>query len=132
LVAEIVVKHTDGTYLLMQRDFAKHRGGMWELTAGGSALQGESPLDCAIRELAEETGILATEIEEIGRMVHNAHHSLYVEYLCITDCQKDSVHLQEGETVNYRWIDKNSLLKMREDELASTRTIKLMKELNAL
>ena len=40
LVCEIIVKHNDGTYLLMQRDFNKHLGGMWELTAGGSALKG--------------------------------------------------------------------------------------------
>jgi 8-oxo-dGTP pyrophosphatase MutT (NUDIX family) len=130
LVAEIIVKHIDGSYLLMQRDFAKHYGGMWELTAGGSALQGESPLDCAIRELAEETGTIATEIKEIGRVVHDTHHSLYVEYLCVTDCEKDSVHLQEGETVNYRWIDKSSLLKMSKDEMALTRTMKLMKEMD--
>ena len=27
LVCEIIVKHIDGTYLLMQRDFRKHLGG---------------------------------------------------------------------------------------------------------
>jgi 8-oxo-dGTP pyrophosphatase MutT (NUDIX family) len=129
LVSEVIVKHTDGTYLLMQRDFAKHFGGMWELTAGGSALQGETPLDCAIRELAEETGITAVEINEIGRVVHDAHQSLYVEYLCVTDCEKDSVKLQEGETVNYKWVDKSSLMKMSEDELASARAMKLIREL---
>ena len=57
LVCETVVKHVDGTYLLMQRDFNKHLGGLWELTAGGSALSGETPLECAVRELMEETGI---------------------------------------------------------------------------
>jgi hypothetical protein len=38
LAVEIIVKHTDGTYLLMQRDFTKHYSRMWALTAGGSAL----------------------------------------------------------------------------------------------
>ena len=51
LVCEVIVRHYDGTYLLMQRDPHKRFGGMWEATAGGSALQGESPLACAIREL---------------------------------------------------------------------------------
>ena len=50
LVCEIIVKHIDGTYLLMQRDFKKHLGGMWELTADGSALTNETPIECAIRE----------------------------------------------------------------------------------
>lgn len=59
LVCEVAVRHTDGTYLLMQRDFKKPLGGLWELTAGGSALKGETPLQCARRELSEETGINA-------------------------------------------------------------------------
>ncbi len=81
LVSEIVVKHTDGSYLLMQRDFRKHHGGKWELTAGGSALQGEDELEAAVRELKEETS-LSGEMKEIGRAVRHDHHSFYVVYLC--------------------------------------------------
>lgn len=69
LVCEIAVRHTDGQYLLMQRDKRKHFGGMWELTAGGSALKGELPLECAVRELREETGICSENLIEIGRVV---------------------------------------------------------------
>ncbi|MBO7358435.1 MAG: NUDIX hydrolase, partial [Clostridia bacterium] len=29
LVCEIIVRHADGEYLLMQRDPVKHFGGMW-------------------------------------------------------------------------------------------------------
>ena len=29
LVCDIIVRHTDGSYLLMQRDRRKHFGGMW-------------------------------------------------------------------------------------------------------
>ena len=29
LVCDIIVKHNDGSYLLMQRDKRKHFGGMW-------------------------------------------------------------------------------------------------------
>ena len=130
LVGEVIVKHIDGTYLIMQRDFKKHFGGMWELTAGGSALLGETPLECAVRELREETGIEITKIKEIGRVVNDVHHSLYVEYLCVTDWEKNTVTLQEGETVNYKWVDKKSLLEMSRDELVSSRTMKLMKELD--
>jgi len=129
LVSEIIVKHVDGTYLLMKRDFSKHFGGRWELTAGGSTLQGENSLESAVRELREETGIVATEIKEIGRFVQDFNHSLYVEYLCVTDCNKDSIVLQEGETIDYRWIDRDSLLEIKEDELASKRTMQLMKEI---
>lgn len=130
LVCEIIVKHTDGTYLLMQRDFEKHYGGMWELTAGGSALTGETPLECAIRELREETGIVSSDMQEISRIIHDDHHSIYVEYLCITDCDKDTIILQDGETVDYKWVDKTVFLEMGIDTLASYRALELIKELD--
>ena len=42
LVCEILVRHVDGTYLLMKRDPTKPLyPNMWEATAGGSALKGE-------------------------------------------------------------------------------------------
>ena len=82
LVCDIIVKHTDGSYLLMQRDRCKQFGGMWEATAGGSALQNESPLDCAIRELQEETGIRTDNLVEVGR--ERSNDTIYVEFLCVT------------------------------------------------
>ena len=96
LVSEIVVKHTDGSYLLMQRDFRKHHGGKWELTAGGSALQGEDELEAAVRELKEE----------------------------------DSIVLQEGETIGYKWVDKETMFKLDGNELASSRTLEIVKKLD--
>ena len=80
----VMMTPQDNEYYL-HRDFEKKFGGMWELTAGGSALQGETPLECAVRELKEETGIEALQIMEIGRFVQDVNHSLYVEYLCVTD-----------------------------------------------
>ena len=130
LVCDIIVKHNDGTYLLMQRDYKKHFGGMWELTAGGSALKDEVPIECAIRELKEETGIISSDLKEIKRLVNDRNHSIYVEYLCITCCDKNSITLQEGETINYKWVDRIELLKMGSDVLASSRALKLVKELD--
>lgn len=128
LACDVAVEHTDGSYLLMQRDFRKHHGGMWELTAGGSALQGEEPLDCAVRELKEETGLTAANLEEIGRVVHDGHHSLYVEYLYVTDCSKDAIVLQEGETVNYKWVDRGYLFRMSQHEFVSERMFQFIRK----
>ena len=130
LVCEIIVKHVDGTYLLMQRDFEKHLGGMWEVTAGGSALKNETPIECAIRELREETSIESSNLKEIRRIIHDGHRSLYVEYLCITDWNKNAIILQDGETIGYKWVDKSEILEMGTEALASSRALDLIKELN--
>lgn len=129
LVCDIIVRHTDGDYLIMQRDARKHYGGMWEATAGGSALAGESPLQCAMRELFEETGIRANTLTEVGRVVDENYHSAYVEYLYVTGCDKDSVKLQDGETSDFRWVDKDTLINMKNDELITERMELFLDEL---
>ena len=129
LVCEIIVRHTDGTYLLMQRDPQKHLGGMWEATAGGSALQGEDPITCALRELSEETGIKADKLTEVGRVLHHLHKSIYVDYLCETDADKSGVVLQEGETSAYKWVTAEELRSMTRSELATQRMLNFIKDL---
>ena len=101
-VTEILVVHRDGDILLMQRDFRKpNYPGNWEASAGGSVLKGEAFLDGAKRELLEETGIACQTLKELYRDVTD--NTIYIGYLCITDVPKDSIRLQEGETIAYRW-----------------------------
>ena len=128
LVCDIVVKHTDGTYLLMQRDFKKTFGGMWELTAGGSALAGETPLEGAMRELREETGIISFNLKEIERFVNEKRHFVCVVHFCLTDCDKNSIILQKGETVAFRWLTRDEILEMSDDTLAPTRALKILQD----
>ena len=130
LVCDVIVRHIDGTYLLMQRDLRKHYGGMWEATAGGSALQGETPLECIKRELREETGIVSHDLTEVGRVVSRETRSIYVEFLCITDWQKDSITLQDGETMAFRWVSKGELLAMKKDQLITERMQQFIEELH--
>lgn len=115
LVCEILVQHKDGNYLVMQRDWKKESWpGRFEGTAGGSALKGENPRQCALRELKEETGIEVNTIKEIYHEVteRSIHHGFY----CITDCPKDSVILQEGETIRYKWLTPKKFRELVESE----------------
>ena len=129
LVCDIIVKHTDESYLLMQRDRRKHFGGMWEATAGGSALQNETPFDCAVRELREETGIDSEDLIEVGRVTTD--DTVYVEFLCVTNCDKDSITLQAGETIAYKWVSRNELVAMKRSELVTERMQQFIKVLQA-
>ena len=129
LVCDVLVRHADGSYLLMRRDPRKHYGGLWEATAGGSALKGETPLQCAVRELREETGIRAEALTEVGRV--RSGHTGYVEFLCETDWPKDAVTLQAGETDAYRWVSREELLAMKSDRLVTERMQAFIEELKA-
>ncbi len=120
LVCDVIVRHTDGEYLLMQRDARKHFGGMWEATAGGSALKGETPLECAVRELREETGISASDLTRLGRLICKPH-TIYVEFLCVTDHDKEGIVLQEGETSAFKWVSRDCLLNIKKDRLVTER-----------
>ena len=119
LVCDVLVRHTDGAYLLTQRDPGKPFGGLWEASCGGSALKGESPDACAARELWEETGIEAEDLRSLG--VITRRDTIYVEYLCVTDRPRDAVRLQPGETCAFRWVSAEALKAMGPGELVTNR-----------
>lgn len=114
-VAEVFVIHEDGTILLMQRDWNK-KGypGCWESGAGGSILKGESFLEGAKRELWEETGIHAEQLQSNYRCV--TEETIYQGYVCQTSVPKDSITLQEGETIAYRWVSREEFLSIYESD----------------
>ncbi|MBE6936213.1 MAG: NUDIX domain-containing protein [Ruminococcaceae bacterium] len=125
LVCEILVRHTDGTYLMMRRDLEKEGyPGYWETTAGGSALKGEDKLACARRELWEETGIRSDAFEEIGHYVGG--DTIIPSFLCVTDCDKDSILLQEGETIDFRWANEEEFIAfVNSDEMIPPQKLRL-------
>ncbi len=131
-VVDVIVQHTDGTYLVMQRDPLKPLGGgMWEIGAGGSVLKGELPYDGALRELEEETGVVADKLILLGEVTEarnpdSGYNSHYSVYFCLTDMDKNAVTLQDGETVDYRWISEKQLL---DEKPIPRRSIELIDDL---
>lgn len=117
MVCEILVRHTDGTYLLTQRDYGKpNYPGLFAASAGGSVIKGEVPLEGAFRELYEETGIKAEELVSIYHVISPKNHTIYFGYLCITDMDKNAVRLQETETISYLWLTEDEFLKFIETD----------------
>ena len=117
IVCDILVRHRDGEFLVTLRDPRKDvYPGCLEASAGGSALAGETPEEAARREMREETGLEAETLEPIGITWKPKSRSVIHAYLAVVDCGKDSVRLQPGETVGYRWIDARTLLRMMREE----------------
>lgn len=124
LACEVIVKHVDGTYLITKRDLNKSVWpGYWEIGSGGSALKGESPIDCITRELEEETGISLNCLmktnetnneyfKEIDYRVLEKDKTLFFTFLCITNINKDEIILQDGETIDYDWLNGKDLVKL--------------------
>ena len=122
LVCEVLVHHTDGDYLLMQRDLNKDvYPGFYEATAGGSALKGEDKLDCIKRELFEETGIVCNDFQEFAYYTFDDDNCLFHSFLCTTDCDKNNIKLQKGETISFKWVSENEFIEfVNSDKMIDT------------
>ncbi len=113
LVSEILVQHTDGDFLMMQRDFKKPIApGKYEISAGGSVLQGENAEEGARRELFEETGIESGTFTLLESIISEEYRSIFKVFYCKTDCDKEAIRLQDGETVSFSWVSLETLQNM--------------------
>ena len=100
----IYVKRADGCILATQRSRNKTNPLKWEVT-GGSILAGETPVEGAARELAEETGITKkiSELREIYNCYDVKRHCIY--YIYLAEVPSDMpIHLQIGETMDYAFL----------------------------
>lgn len=132
LVSEVTVKHKDGSYLFMQRDYKKETfPGLYECSAGGSVLKGESPEQGARRELKEETGIICGNLVPIYKVIDK--NTIYHGYLAEVDCDKDSIVLQKGETISHLWLYESDFFSFIEsDKYVRTHRNRLKEYLNSL
>jgi 8-oxo-dGTP pyrophosphatase MutT (NUDIX family) len=105
LVVCVWVYDGKGKVLLTRRAPEKSFAGTWE-NSGGAALAGETSLTAIARELREETGITAGDLTRLSDCI--IRDTIYHQYLCVTDQAKDSVTLQPGETIGYRWLSEEA------------------------
>ncbi|MBQ8569530.1 MAG: NUDIX hydrolase [Oscillospiraceae bacterium] len=119
LVADILSVNDEGKILITQRHPEKHYGGSWENT-GGSVLAGEAPLDAAVRELAEETGLKAApeQLEYCGEIVRSGKwggNAIHKYYLYRGSFSEKDIVLQENETVDFKLVTPSEITAMTEN-----------------
>ncbi|MBR6872322.1 MAG: NUDIX hydrolase [Ruminococcus sp.] len=107
LVVHILSVNFENKVLITLRSPAKPYGGLWEIT-GGSVITGETPVEAAVRELREETGLkaLPQALDYRGQLLFksSAHNHITLFYLFRADFQEDSIVLQPGETEAARLV----------------------------
>ena len=127
LCVHVFVRRPSGEYLITQRAPTKGFPLMWEIT-GGSAAAGEDSITAALREVKEETGLLAlpAQAQIIHQETGDAYH-LDV-YLLTLDFEPGDVTLQPGETVDKRLVTRGALLALAQSgELVSYRYLDTIK-----
>ena len=108
---EVLVRHTDGSYLCMKRSSAKSvYPGFYETSAGGGALWRETPYDCVKRELWEETGIVCDDFILVGKCIDDERGYILYSFTCTVDIDKESIVLQNGETDGYLWMAEKEFI----------------------
>lgn len=118
IAVHIIVQNKNGSYLAMQRDFNKPGfPGLFEVSAGGSVLKGESASEGAIRELFEETGINVNDLVILDELHEVRHPCIYEVFLADVDVAEDSITIQEEETIGYKWITEAEIYEFVNSEV---------------
>lgn len=103
----------DGRFLLTKRDPRKPWGNYWECT-GGAVQTGEDTVLASIREVKEETGIDVAGLHPILIDSKKQDHA-YLDIFAYFVKGDPQVTLQEGETVDYRWVTVEEYHAMKEE-----------------
>lgn len=102
LVACVWVCDGKGKVLLTRRAPEKSFAGTWE-NSGGAVKAGEDSLRAIVRELYEETGIVAKP-EEFQLLCSGRDRITHYDFYCLKRGEDTKVTLQPGETDDYRWV----------------------------
>lgn len=101
----------DGKYLMMHRVKKEHdiNEGKW-IGVGGHFEKGESPEECLLREVMEETGYMLTSWRFRGLVTFTADDGP-TEYMCLytADCF-EGVPLEECREGVLKWVPKEEIL----------------------
>ena len=116
IVVFVCVFGTDGRMLIQQRQpFKEGWSGYWDVSVGGSAIQGETSQDAATRELMEELGLSHDFTGERPVLTFYYEDGWADFYPLIMDVDPDTLKLQEEEVKAAKWASKEEIYDMIDD-----------------
>ena len=115
-IIHVIIFNSHGEMLIQQRQpFKKGWSGMWDVSAGGSVISGETVQEGAEREVREELGLEISLKDAVPAMVLRFDEGLNFIYLVQMDVDPQDLHLQEEEVCQAVWAEKEEILHMIDD-----------------
>ena len=113
LTAHVCVFSPDGRMLVQKRaSFKALWGGLWDISASGSVLAGESTGEGAERELFEELGIKVSLKDEQPRATF-FHNDCISDYFIVkADVPLEAVKIQKSEVAAVGYATREQILSM--------------------
>lgn len=113
MVVHICIFNSNGEMLIQKRKSSTEKWpGMWDLTAGGSAIEGETSQDAVIRELSEELGIKLELLNVRPKLTINFTHGFNDVYIINKEVILSELTLQDKEVEDVKWASKDEIISM--------------------
>lgn len=110
--AVAIIVCEEGRFLFVKQYRKAFEEVLLEIPAGKLEV-GELPLDCAKRELEEETGYIANSLELLQIIYPSPGFCTEKIYLYKgTDLEKGKINFDEDENLTSEWIEKNKVIQM--------------------
>ncbi len=113
LAVQVCIFNSNGEMLIQQRQpFKDDWSNMWDITAAGSALAGETSRQAAQRELFEELGIDIDFSDVRPRCTVNFDQGFCDVYAVLVDVDSETLVLQKEEVQAVKWANMQQILEM--------------------
>lgn len=111
LVVHVWIRDDQGRFLISRRDPNKPAYPLYWETTGGSVVAGEDSLTGAMREVEEELGVALRpeDLVLLKRERREWGHDFMDTWFARWNGSIDEVKLQQGETVDVRWVTLDEL-----------------------
>ena len=117
IVVHVCVFNSKGQMLIQQRQpFKECWSGRWDISAGGSAVAGDTSCVAIHREMLEEIGIDYDFTNIRPRFTVNFHGGFDDVYIIDLDVDISTLKLQYEEVNQVKWADKDEIFRMIDSE----------------
>lgn len=113
LVVHVCVFNSRGEMLLQQRQLTKYGWpGLWDVTASGSAIAGETSQNAAEREVREELGLELDLCNKRPALTIHFPEGFGDVYLIERDLDINELSLQTEEVLGVKWASEREVVEM--------------------